>query len=133
MSFTIESAKESGLVQINVVPRPLILCNLVAPDGDIVYLTSTPDLGSDTKVYNGNTYQARLQSNVIEAIQSQSPQGYDIPGSITLEIAYGEGAIWIGHCMAHGWRGGTLTVMFVLWDVPSNSYSTNAYSWTFIL
>jgi hypothetical protein len=133
MSFTIEQGKESGLVQINVIPKPLILCQVAAIDGDTVYLTTTPDLGGSTQTYGGNSYQARLLSNVMEQIQAQSPQGYDIPGSITLEIADGDFAIWLNHAKPHGWRGGTLTVLFVLWDIPSNAYSTNAYTWTFIL
>jgi hypothetical protein len=133
MSFTIETGKETGLIQIQVVPKPIILCQLVAVDGDTVYLTTTPALGGTTRVYNGNTYQAKLQSNPIEQIQAQSPQGYDIPGSITLTIADGDFVIWLDHANPHGWKGGTLTVTFVLWDVITGTYSTNAYIWTFIL
>ena len=133
MAFYQESAKETGLVQIGVTPKPLILCTLVAVDGDTVYLTTSPALGGNTLVYNGNTYQARLQANPIEQIQAQSPQGYDIPGSISLTIADGDFVIWTNHANAHGWRGGTLNVTFVLWDIPSDTYSTNAYLWSFIL
>src|ERR1019366_6286057 len=140
--FTIETGKETGLVQIGVIPKPLILCALAAinpvtglVDGgsDVTYLTTTPALGGNTLSYNGHTYLARLQSNPIEQIQAQSPQGYDIPGSINLVIADGDFSIWTNHANAFGWRGGTLTVTFVLWDIPSNTYSTNAYVWTFIL
>ncbi|HVY93918.1 MAG TPA: hypothetical protein VHA14_14255 [Bryobacteraceae bacterium] len=130
---TIEAAKESGLVQIGAIAKPLILCQIVAIDGDAVYLTTTPDLGGATRTYNANVYQARLQSNVVDQIQAMSPQGYDIPGAINLQIADGDFAIWKNHASAHGWRGGTLTVLFVLWDAPSGSYTTNAYKWTFTL
>lgn len=133
MSFTIETGKETGLVQGNVIPRPLILCQIQAVDGDMCYLSTTPDLGANTKSYGGNTYLARLKSNVIDQIQAQSAQGYDIPGSVRLEIADGDFFVWLNHANAHQWRGGTLTVLFVLWDVPSNTYSTNSYTWTFIL
>jgi hypothetical protein len=142
MSFTIESGKETGLVQSNVVPKPLILCALAAINpatklvdsgSDVTYLTTTPALGGNTLTYKGNVYEARLQGNPIEQIQAQSPQGYDIPGSISLVIADGDFAIWTTHANAFGWRGGTLTVIFALWDIPSNSYSTNAYTWPFIL
>jgi hypothetical protein len=133
MSFTIETGKETGLIQINVVPKPLVLCQLTAVDGDTCYLTTTPELGGATRVYGGNTYQARLQANPIDTIQAQSPEGYDIPGSINLTIADGDFAIWGAHANAHGWRGGTLTVTFVLWDAITGTYSTNAYIWTFIL
>jgi hypothetical protein len=133
MSYTIEVAKENGLVQIGVIPKPLVLCQLTATDGDTVCLTTAAATGGTSITYGGNTYQARIQNQVIEAIQAQSPQGYDIPGSVTLTIADGDFAIWRNHANAHGWRGGTLTVTFVLWDIPSNSYSSNAYNWTFIL
>jgi hypothetical protein len=148
MSFTIEAGKETGLIQINVVPKPMILCQISAVnpvtgyvinpstglmDGDQVYLTTTPALGGSTLVYAGNTYQARLMSNVIDQIQAQSPQGYDIPGSVSLTIADGDFVIWTNHANAFGWRGGTLTVTFVLWDAPTAAFSTNAYTWTFIL
>jgi hypothetical protein len=142
MSFTIETGKETGLVQIGVIPKPLILCSLAAINpatglvdsgSDVTYLTTTPALGGQTLSYNGNTYLARLQGNPIEQIQAQSPQGYDIPGSINLVIADGDFTIWGTHANAFGWRGGLLTVTFVLWDIPSNAYSTNSYVWTFIL
>lgn len=142
MSFTIESGKETGLVQIGVIPKPLVLCSLAAINpatklvdsgSDVTYLTTTPALGGNTLTYNGNVYEARLQGNPIEQIQAQSPQGYDIPGSISLVIADGDFTIWTTHANAFGWRGGTLTVTFVLWDIPSNAYSTNAYTWVFIL
>jgi hypothetical protein len=142
MSFTIESGKETGLIQANVIPKPLILCALAAINpatklvdsgSDVTYLTTTPGLGGNTLTYAGNVYEARLQGNPIEQIQAQSPQGYDIPGSISLVIADGDFTIWTTHANAFGWRGGTLTVIFVLWDILSFSYSTNAYTWTFIL
>lgn len=133
MAFSIESGKETGLIQINVVPKPLVLCQITAVNGDTVYLTTTPELGGATRVYAGNTYQAVLKANPIEQIQAQSPQGYDIPGSITLTIADGDFVMWLEHANLYGWRGGELTVTFVLWDAPSDSYSTNAYVWTFIL
>ncbi len=133
MAFSIEVGKETGVLQTNVVPKPLILCKLAAVDGDTIYLTTSPALGGNTLVYAGNTYQARLQSNPIEQIQALSPQGYDIPGSITLTIADGDFVLWSNHANAHGWRGGTLTVTFVLWDIPTNAFSTNAYQWSFIV
>lgn len=142
MSFTIESGKEAGLIQINVVPKPIVLCQIQAINpatkevdsgSDSVYLTTTPTLGGETRVWNGNTYQARLMSNPIDQIQANSPEGYDIPGSISLQIADGDLSIWLSHANLYGWRGGTLTVTFLLWDAPSASYSTNAYVWTFIL
>ena len=140
--YTIEEGKETGLVQLNVTPKPLILCSLAAINpatllvdsgSDVTYLTTTPALGGKTQTYNGNVYEARLQGNPIEQIQAQSPQGYDIPGSISLVIADGDFTIWTTHANAFGWRGGTLTVTFVLWDAPTGAYSTNAYVWTFIL
>ena len=111
MSFTIESGKETGLVQANVIPKPLILCALAAINpatklvdsgSDVTYLTTTPALGGATLTYNGNVYEARLQGNPIEQIQAQSPQGYDIPGSISLAIADGDFAIWTCRWMTSG-------------------------------
>jgi hypothetical protein len=141
LSYTIEAGKESGLVQIGVIPRPLILVQIAAINpatgmvdsgSDTVYLTTTPTLGGATRTYGGNTYQARLQSNPIAAIQAQSPEGYDIPGSVSLTIADGDFVIWTNHANRYGWKGGTMTVLFVLYDIPSGTYSSNAYTWTFI-
>jgi len=129
---TIEAAKETGLVQANVLAAPLILVQIVAVDGDIVNFASTPATGSNTLVYNGNTYQCRLIDSAIEAILAQSAQGYDIPGSVNLKIDDSDFTIWSNHANAHQWRGGTITITFILWDLPSNSFTTNSYIWTFI-
>jgi hypothetical protein len=133
MSFTIESGKETGVTQSNVTPRPLILCQITATDGNTVYLTTAASTGHNYITYNGHNYLARLQSQTFEAIQAQSAQGYDIPGNITLTIADGDLSLWTNNANAHGWRGAALTVSFVLWDVVTNAYSTNAYVWNFIL
>jgi hypothetical protein len=117
LSYTIETGKETGLVQSGVIPRPLILVQIAAINiatgmvdsgSDTVYLTTTPDLGGSTKSYGGNTYQARLQSNPIAAIQAQSSEGYDIPGSVTLTIADADFVIWTNHANRYGWTAGTL-------------------------
>lgn len=133
MSFTIEAGKETGLIQINVTPKPLVLIQIAAVDGDTLYLATTPDLGSTTRLYNGQNWQARLLNNAIEQIQAMSAQGYDIPGSITVEIDDGDFEIWGNHAKTHQWRGGTLTVFYALWDAGSGTYSTNNYQWPFIL
>jgi hypothetical protein len=74
-----------------------------------------------------------LQSNPVEQIQAMSAQGYDIPGSVKLQIADGGFTVWNNHMRPHPYRGGTLVVMLLLWDIPSNTFSTNAYNWSFIL
>lgn len=142
MSYAIESGKETGLVQANVVPTPVVLCQISAINpatgfvdsgSDEVFLSTLVQAGSNTFVYNGDTYLACLQSNIIDQIQSMSAQGFDIPGSATLKIADGGFSIWTNHASVYPWRGGTLTAILVLYDVPSDTFSTNGYTWTFTL
>jgi hypothetical protein len=128
MPFTILTGKE-----LAICPKPMVLCRIVAVDGGTIYLCTTPAQGGATLVYGGNTYQARIQEQVVDAIQAMSPQGYDIPGTVNLKIADGTLSIWANHANLHGWRGGTLTMTFVLWDIPTNAYSTDAFVWDFIL
>lgn len=127
MAFTILSNKET-----DNPGAPLLLCTLVAVDGDTVFLSTKSSLGHDYITYGGNNYLCRIQNQVIDAITAQSSQGYDIPGSVNLTIADGDLSIWTNHVNPHGWRGGTLTVTFVMYDVPTAAYSTDAYQWQFI-
>ncbi len=127
MPFTILTNKESA-----TPGKPLVLIRIVAVDGDTVYFCTTPAGGGTSLVYGGNTYQARLQSNVIDQIQAMSPQGYDIPGAINLKIADGDLSVWTNHVSPHGWRGATITAIYVHWDIPTNAYSTDAFVWTFL-
>lgn len=127
MSFNIITAKE-----VDNPGAPLLLCQVTAVDGDTVYLSTKPSTGASSISYGGHTYQCRIQSQTIDAITAQSSQGYDIPGSVSLTIADGDLTIWTNHVQPHGWRGATITMVFVIWDVPSNSFSTDAYQWDFI-
>lgn len=123
--FTILQGKDTG-------KNPIFLVTVVAADGDTAYLTSKTYYGGTGLVYNGNTYQPRLINNEIEAIQSVGVQGYlTVPG-LQLTISDADKFIWTNHCRPHGWRGATITVTIILWDMIANQYSTDALFWTFI-
>jgi len=89
MSFTIESGKE-----LSNPGRPLILCTIVCTDGNTEYLGSAAELGHDYLTYNGNQYLCRVAGQTIDAIQTMSAQGYDIPGSVALTINDGDLYLW---------------------------------------
>ena len=126
MPFTILTGKE-----LAIAPRPLLLCRIVALDGDTVYLSSAAETGETHLTYGGNDYQCRVQNQDVEAIVAMSAQGFDVPGSFVLTLADGDGDLWTNHALAHGWKGATLTATLVLWDAISAAFSTDAYTWDF--
>ena len=127
MSFTILTGKEGASPK-----RPLFLVTITAPDGDITYLTTAASIGGANIVYSGNTYLARIQSNEIQAVQAQGPQGFDSVPGFTMTLADADKALWTGHCMTHGWRGAQILLTVILWDVVAGAYSTDALQWSFI-
>jgi hypothetical protein len=131
VSFSIESGKE-GLTPATRPAKPLFLVSIVAPDGDTCYLTTSAYYGAQNITYNSQTYLARILQNNIQAITATSPQGYDSVPGFTLTLADADGSLWMNHCQPHGWRGAAVTLTMILWDVVTNSYSTNAYQLTFI-
>ena len=112
--------------------RPLFLLTIVAPDGDVTYLTTAAYFGAPSITYGGNTYLARIQKNDIAAITATGPQGYDSVSGFTLTLADADNALWMGHCIPHGWRGSAITLTMILWDVVANAYSTDSLQWSFI-
>jgi len=127
MSFTILGQKD----QSNP-PRPLILVSIVALDGDTVYYSTASDPGATSVTYGGNTYECRLADSNIDAIQAMSQAGFDQIPSFTLTIADPASTIWTTKAGIHGWRGATATLTFVLYDIPTQAYSTDAIQWQFL-
>lgn len=127
MSFTILNQKD-----LPNPPRPLVLVTLVALDGDTVYYATAANANSTSVTYGGHTYECRLMDSNIDAIQAMSQAGFDQIPSFTLSIADPEALIWNGNVSAHGWRGATATLTFVLYDVPTQAYSTDAIQWEFL-
>jgi hypothetical protein len=128
VSFTIITGKE-----LASAPRSLFLARIVAVDGDTVFLTTAAALGVSSITYSGHNYLCRLKAHEIEAIVAMSAQGFDIPGSCRLTIADDDYFLWTNHIKPHGWKGAILTVVHVLYDVPTNAYSTDSSTWDFIL
>jgi len=128
MPFTILTGKE-----LAIAPRPLLLCRLVALDGDTVYLSTAANSGATSITYGGNAYVCKVQEQAIEAIVAMSAQGYDIPGAFALTLGDGDLALWNDHALAHGWKGATLTVTLVLWDAIANAFSTDSMVFEFVV
>ncbi len=126
MSFNIITGKE-----LAEAPRPLMLCRIVALDGDTVYLSSAATTGATSLTYGGNAYVCKVQDQAIDAIVAMSAQGYDIPGTFQLTLADGDADLYVNHAIAHGWKGATLTVTLLLWDALAGAFSTDAYMWDF--
>ena len=127
MSFTINSGKDGATPK-----RPLFLVTITAPDGDVCYLTTAAYYSAPSISWGGHTYLARIQKNDLQAIQAMGPQGYDSVPSFALTLADADKYLWTNHCYAHGWRGATVVLTALLWDVVANAYSTDAIQWTFI-
>ena len=127
MSFTVASGKEGASPK-----KSLFLVTIVAPDGDTCYLTTAAYYGAPNIVYSGTTYLARIQKNELQPIQAMSPQGYDTVPGFTMTLADADKYLWTNHCVPHGWRGAAITITVILWDVPTNTYSTDALQWSFI-
>jgi hypothetical protein len=127
MSFTIINQKDTP-----TPPRPLLLVSIAALDGDTVYLATAANQSSTSVTYGGNTYQCKLADSTIDAIQAMSQAGFDQIPSFTLQIADPDNSIWLTNAQAHGWRGATATLTFVLYDIPTSAYSTDAIQWQFL-
>lgn len=83
-------------------------------------------------MYGGNTYLCRIKKNDIQAIQASGPQGFDTVPGFTLTLADADKSLWTNHCFPHGWRGAAVTLTVILWDLVTNSYSTDAMHGAFI-
>jgi hypothetical protein len=127
MSFTIINSKDTASP-----PRPLLLVAITSLDGDTVYLATAADKNATSVTYGGHSYQCRIGDEAIDAIQAMSQAGFDQIPSFTLTIADPETTIWLSHAQAHGWRGATATLTFVLYDIPTSAYSTDAIQWDFL-
>jgi hypothetical protein len=125
--FTIIQGKEGASPK-----KPLFLVTITAPDGDVCYLTTAAYYGAPNISYSGNTYLARIVNNDIQAVQAMSPQGYDAVPGFSMQLADGDAFLWTNHCYPHGWRGASVVLTVILWDVVANAYSTDAYQITFI-
>ena len=129
--FTIIQGKEGASPK-----RPLFLVTITAPDGDVCYLTSAAYYGAAgitwPSTMPNNQYLARILGNELTAIQAIGPQGFDTVPGFSLTLADADKFLWTNHCIPHGWRGSTVVLTVILWDVVANAYSTDAYAWTFI-
>lgn len=112
-------------------PRPLILVKIDTAGGPVCLSTASV-AGTTTISYNGDTYISRLLEQNVEVIQAMSEQGFDSVPSLTLGIADTDREVWRNSVRPYGWRGSTMTLTFVLYDVIAGQYSTDAIVWKFI-
>jgi len=125
--FTILTGKEGASPK-----KPLFLIQITSPDGTNVYLTTAAYYGAPNIVYSSRTYLARILNDDIQAIMAMSPQGYDSVSGLTLVLADGDKMLWNTYCIPHGWRGSTVVLTAILWDIVANAYSTDSLQWVFI-
>lgn len=131
MSFTI---LDNTLGKESATPgRPLMLAVVTAKDGHVTRLTTAAASGGSTLVYGGDTYKCRISNANIDQIQAVSPQGYDIVPSFGLELQDSDASLYTNDITPHGWRGAELRVVFIMWDVPSGTFSDDSFQWKFIL
>lgn len=126
-SFTILGQKDSPRPG-----RPLILITIVAVDGDTCYFSSASSLGLPYLDYNGNHYQTRVMDQTVDAIQAMSSLGLDIPPSATIKLADADASVRNTHSNPHPWRGASVSLTYVAWDVAANQFSTDAFIWQFL-
>lgn len=115
MSFTINVAKE-----LAVAPRPLVMVDVVFPSGAAWYISSLP------VTFNSHTYEARIDDPEMDRLASLSEQGIDRVPSVSVKIADPDGTKFATYERGQGFKGSVLTMWFALYDVSTNTFSTDS-------
>ena len=121
---TIAAAKE--LVESY---QPLMLAEITMPGGNVFryashMLAATLDGGGGFQ-YGGNDYEPRLVNTDISQTQALSDQGIDFTPSVSLTFADPDNAIYDLE-NSIGFKGATMVIRFVMWNVGNNDFSTDS-------
>jgi hypothetical protein len=81
--------------------------------------------------YNGQEFETRIRNHEIAATQALSDNGIDITPTVTLEIEDTNKTIWTGYESLIGFKGATLKLYFIFWEVGTSNFS-NDYKTIFV-
>jgi len=108
---TINLAKETGQSY-----QPLFLFDFILNDG------TSLSVCTHAVTYSGTTYHPRVLTQTIDTIQALSPQGIDIPPSISLTLADSDKQMWAIDDSV-GFVGARVEVTFGFYDVDAGTWS----------
>lgn len=120
LATDIFTAKELALTY-----QPLLLAEFTFYEGTVLRVSTRNLTGSFQ--YGGNDYAPRILNQDIGALfQAVSSQGIDMPARVKLELADADKFLWTNYQSAIGFKGATLRLTFVLWEVGTSNFSTDA-------
>lgn len=73
--------------------------------------------------YNGTDFQTRITNEDIAATAALSSEGIDITPTVTLTLGDPDKTMWGTYEKLIGFKGATLTLYYVFWDVGTNNFS----------
>lgn len=112
---------------LEVSYRPLLLYTFSWPDGSALRVASIGLNGSEGGVqYGGEDYLGRVIDQDLGALQGFSAQGLDILPQVQVRLADPDKLIYSNYHGPKGFRGATLTVRFVLYDVAARIFSSDS-------
>lgn len=110
--------------------RPTLLFRIVLTNGVEIAVTSpwggaTPDMDNVVTNFQGRTYNATVVDTKISSVQSQSGNGVDNYGSITLVLTDANARYYLNE-VAFGFGAATMFVDFALYDPDSDTFSPDS-------
>lgn len=121
---TINIAKDQGITY-----SPLLLAEITFADGAVFRLSSAPlNTAEGGFQYSGNDYLARLSDQAIDAVQTLSEQGIDVPPSIRLQIEDADKFAYLNYerTAGRGFRGATVVLRFIMWNADTSTFSSDS-------
>ena len=116
---TINVAKEASATY-----QPLLLAQLTWADGFAAYFSSKVGV-----VYNGATFLPRILDEQITAVQALSEQGISLAPQVTLKLADADAYLTQNIQATRGFKGATMTLLFVFGDLSTNPVVTFSSDW----
>jgi hypothetical protein len=118
---TIDASKDSEKAY-----QPLLLVTIVALSGQVLRLC-TQGLGGaeDAFPYGGQAYLGRIAEQDLGAIQGHHEGGIDVMSRVVIRCIDPDKVIFLLH-QAHGFRGATMRIAFLLRDAATGAYSSDS-------
>jgi hypothetical protein len=118
---TINASKDSEKAY-----QPLLLVTIVAISGQVLRLC-TQGLGGaeDSFPYGGQAYLGRIAEQDLGAIQGHHEGGIDVMSRVVIRCIDPDKVLFLLH-QAHGFRGATMRIAFLLRDAATGAYSSDS-------
>jgi hypothetical protein len=118
----INAAKEAAATY-----KPLLLATVTFSDGTVLRLSTDPLNTSEGGVqYGGADYLGRIRDQSIDQIQAIAETGIDLIPSVSLSLADPDAYLLTNYERAHGFRGASLELRFVFYDVAAGAFSSDS-------